>query len=132
MVRRATVVIQWQQLRTTGAFAAIELHRVQPQYVHAETDGALGEPGFGIEDEALRPLLSLALSLGRVGEVAIDVEVAQVEVDLGAFDKAVFGRGGEGGAGYCEGDQIVGTDCGCHGCEPVVIDFVGSMVLGMY
>ena len=106
VIRRATIVVQRQQLRATGAFAAVEFHRVQPQHIHAEADGALGEPGFGIEDETLRPLLSLALSLGRVGEVAVDVEVAQVQVDLGAFDKArLFGLGRQGRAGQGDGDQ---------------------------
>jgi len=80
-------VVQRQQLRTASAFAAIELHRVQAQHVHAETDRALGEAGAGVEDETLRPLFSLALGLGRVGEVAVDVEVAQVEVGRGAVDK---------------------------------------------
>ncbi|MNX81271.1 hypothetical protein D3C86_1129540 [compost metagenome] len=106
VIRRATVMIQRQQLRTAGAFAAVELHRIQTQHIHAEADSALGEPGFGIEDETLRPLLSLALGLGRVGEVAIDVEVAQVQVDLGALDKTRFlGAGGQGRAGQGNGNQ---------------------------
>ncbi|MCY1412750.1 hypothetical protein D9M71_281650 [compost metagenome] len=99
-------MVQRQQLRTAGAFAAVELHRIQTQHIHAEADSALGEPGFGIEDETLRPLLSLALGLGRVGEVAVDVEVAQVQVDLGALDKTRFlGAGGQGRAGQGNGDQ---------------------------
>ena len=106
VVRRTTVVIQRQQLRTAGAFAAIEFHRIQAQHIHAEPDGALGETGLGVENETLRPLFSLALSLGRVGEVAVDVEVAQVQVDLGAFDKTcLFGLGGQGRAGQGDGDQ---------------------------
>ncbi|MNF66860.1 hypothetical protein D3C84_486590 [compost metagenome] len=99
-------MVQRQQLRTAGAFAAVELHRIQTEHIHAEPDGALGEPGLGIEDETLRPLLSLALGLGRVGEVAIDVEVAQVQVDLGALDKTRFlGAGGQGRAGQGNGNQ---------------------------
>ncbi len=87
VVRRTPVVIQRQQLRAAGAFTAIEFYRIQAEHVHAETDGALGETGFGVEDEVLRPFFSLALRLGRVGEVAVDVEVAQVQVGAGALDK---------------------------------------------
>ncbi|MNQ70936.1 hypothetical protein D3C85_855890 [compost metagenome] len=46
------------------------------------------------------------MGLGRVGEVAIYVEVAQVQVDLGPFDKTrLFGVGGQGGTGQGGGDQ---------------------------
>ncbi len=105
-VRRATVVIQRQQLSPARAFAAVELHRIQAQHIHAEADGALGEAGFGVENETLCPFFSLALGLGRVGEVAVDVEIAQVQVDLGTFDKTrLLGHGRQGRAGQGDGYQ---------------------------
>ena len=112
-------MVQRQQLRAARALTAIELDRIQPEYVHAKANGALGEAGFGVENETLRPLLGLALGLGRVGEVAVDVEVAQVEVDLGAFNEAAFfGAGWQGQTGDGQGDhsgQCVGHRENCHG-----------------
>jgi len=106
VVGRAAVTVQRQQLGTASTFAAIEFHRVQAQHVHAETDGALGKTGPGVENEALRPLFGLALGLGRVGEVAVDVEVAQVQVDLGPVDKTrLLGLGRQGCACQGQGDQ---------------------------
>ena len=84
-----------QQLCTASAFATIELLRVQPEHVYAETHGALGEAGPGIEDEALRPLFSLALRIVRVGEIAVEVSVAQVQRGFAVFEKA-FGGGAHG------------------------------------
>ncbi|MCY1405108.1 hypothetical protein D9M71_203420 [compost metagenome] len=83
-----------QQVRTGRALAAIELDRIQAEHIDTEADDALSEPGAGVEDETLGPFLGLALRVGRVDEVAVDVEVAQVEVDLGIFGKAAFGRQG--------------------------------------
>ncbi|KWV84811.1 hypothetical protein PFLmoz3_05525 [Pseudomonas fluorescens] len=81
-----------QQLGTGGAFAAIKLLRIQAQHVNPETDRALGKAGLGIKDKILRPLFGLALGVGRVGEVAIEVGITQVERGLGVVDKA-FGVG---------------------------------------
>jgi hypothetical protein len=107
-----------QQLRAPGALTAIKFLRIQPQHIDAETDGALGEAGFGIEDKALRPLFSLALSIGRVDEVAVEVGVAQVQVDLGTFDKpASSACSGHRRAGQGHGDQTgkcVRRRGGCH------------------
>nr|BFE90818.1 hypothetical protein GCM10020185_13540 [Pseudomonas brassicacearum subsp. brassicacearum] len=95
-----------QQLRTGRATTAVELDRVQAQHVHAETDHALGEAGLGVEDETLGPFLGFALGIVRVGEVAVDVEVAQIEVDLGILDKPrLRGQDGQGGAGQGDGDE---------------------------
>ncbi|MNL22162.1 hypothetical protein D3C87_1434940 [compost metagenome] len=84
-----------KQLRTTGAFTAVEFLRIQAQHVYTETDRALGETGFRIEDEALRPLFTLALGVGRVDVVAIEVGVAQVQRGFGVIGKA-FGLAGHG------------------------------------
>ncbi len=65
-----------QQLRTAGTLAAVELERVEAKRVDTEADGALGEAGAGVENEVLRPLLGVVLRVGRVDEVAVDVEVA--------------------------------------------------------
>jgi len=81
-----------QQLRTASAFATIELLRVHAKDVEAEADGALGEAGFGVENEVLRPFFSLALRIGRVDEVAVEVGVAQVQRGFAVVKKA-FGIG---------------------------------------
>ncbi|MNI19085.1 hypothetical protein D3C73_725090 [compost metagenome] len=81
-----------QQLRTTGAFTTVELLRIHAQDVNAKADSALGEARLGIEDEVLRPLLSLALGVGRVGVVTVEVGVAQVQRGLAIIDKT-FGAG---------------------------------------
>jgi len=100
VVGGAAVVMHRQQLGVGGTFAAIELDRIQAQYVHAEADSALGETGAGIEDEALGPFFALALRVGRVDEVAVDVEVAQVEAGLGVLhEPAIVGGAYRQGAG---------------------------------
>ncbi|MCY1186418.1 hypothetical protein D9M73_272900 [compost metagenome] len=78
----------WQQRRAIGTATAVEFDRPQPQHIHAEADWPFGEPRAGIEDEALRPLLGLALWVAGVGEVAVDVEVAQPEGGLAVLDKS--------------------------------------------
>ncbi|MCY1444581.1 hypothetical protein D9M71_610610 [compost metagenome] len=50
------------------------------------------------------PFLGLALWVGRVDEVAVDVEVAQVEGGLGVLDETTF-VGGECGEGAGHGQQ---------------------------
>ncbi|MNO98766.1 hypothetical protein D3C76_905200 [compost metagenome] len=95
VVGRAAVTMDRQQLRSRGALAAVELLRVQPQHIHTEAHRALGIAGFGVEDEVLCPLLSLALRVGRVGVVAIEVGVAQVQRGFGVIGEA-FGLAGDG------------------------------------
>ncbi|MNE30735.1 hypothetical protein D3C80_1242670 [compost metagenome] len=114
IVGRAPVIVHRQQVCARRALAAIELDRVQAQYIDTEADQALGKAGAGVEDEALGPFLGLALRVGRVDEVAVDVEIAQVEAGLGVLDKAAFGR--EGGQGASHGQQAgkqVSCGCGC-------------------
>ncbi|MOA14113.1 hypothetical protein D3C78_1341970 [compost metagenome] len=55
------------------------------------------------------------MGVGRVDEIAVDVEVAQVEIDLGIFDKAtISGQDGEGAShGQQAGKQV---SCGCAHC----------------
>ncbi|MNP13925.1 hypothetical protein D3C76_1062270 [compost metagenome] len=95
VIGRTTVIVHRQQLRTGRATAAVELDRVHAQHVNAETDGALGEAGLGVEDETLGPFLGFALGGVVVDEVAIEVGVAQVQRGLGIIDEA-FGVGGGG------------------------------------
>ncbi|MNY32518.1 hypothetical protein D3C86_1667400 [compost metagenome] len=94
-----------QQLRAARALTAVEFLRVHTEHIHPETDGALSEPGFGVEDEVLRPLFSLALGVVRVGEVSIDVGVTQVQRGLGVIDET-FGLAGHGQGE----DQAAATD----------------------
>jgi len=95
VVGGAAVIVDWQQLGTASAFAAIQFLGIQAQHIKAETHRALGEARLGIENETLRPLFGLALGVCRVGEVAVEVGVAQVERGFGVVDKT-FGVGDEG------------------------------------
>src|SRR5690606_12377691 len=56
------IVMSRQQAATGGATPAVELDRVQTQYVETETNGALGVTGASIENEALGPFGCLALT----------------------------------------------------------------------
>ncbi len=76
VVGRASVTVDRQQLCAASAFAAVQLERVKPQRIHTKAYGALGKTGAGVEDEVLRPFLGVILRVGRVDEVAVDVEVA--------------------------------------------------------
>lgn len=74
----------------------------------------------------MRPLFSLALRPGRVGEVAVDVEVAQVQVDLGPFDKTRFlGCGGQRRTGQRDGDQAGEKYCAVEGVMGSGLWFLG-------
>ncbi|MCY1300892.1 hypothetical protein D9M70_504790 [compost metagenome] len=109
--------MHWQQLGATGALAAIQLHREQAEQVGAETHRPFGEAGLGVEDEALRPLFGLALGIGRVDEVAVDVEVAQVQADLGVFgETGGLDAGGQQGeaAGKAAGPEKGGVEGGAE------------------
>ncbi len=93
-------------MRAPGAFTAIELLRIQAQHIKPETDGALGEAGFCIEDEVLCPLFCLGLRIGRVGEVTVEVGVAQVKCGRGVIDKTVgLGVEGQGDCQAAEADK---------------------------
>lgn len=80
----------WQQLGAGRSLAAIQLQAVETEDIEAEADAALGEAGAGVEDEALRPLLGLALA-GIADEVAVQVEIARGEAGLGIFEETLPG-----------------------------------------
>ncbi|MNN17828.1 hypothetical protein D3C81_1310240 [compost metagenome] len=75
--------------------AAVQAHAEQADGIHAEADGAFGEAGLVVEDEALAPLLGGGAVL--IADVAVDVEVAQGEVGLAVFEEGGLGRAGQGG-----------------------------------
>ncbi|CAI8959709.1 hypothetical protein EMIT0357P_60090 [Pseudomonas marginalis] len=111
VVGGAAVIVDRQQLGTAGAFAAIELLGIQPQHIDAEPHGALGEAGLGVENKTLRPLFGLALGVARVGEVAVEVGVAQVERGLGIIDETV-GMGEEGQGKQADNTETRGRIAG--------------------
>ncbi len=91
-----TIAVDRQQLSATRTLAAIELERIQAQHVNPETHHTLGEARLGVENEALRPFLGLVLwgrtvRESRVGEVAVEVGITQVERGLGIVDET-FGH----------------------------------------
>lgn len=97
VVGRAAVAVGRQQLGAGRSLAAIQLQAVQAEDIEAEADAALGEAGAGVEDEALRPFLGLVLA-GVADEVAVQVEVARGEADLGVFEETSLGVDRQAGA----------------------------------
>lgn len=95
-----------------GSTAAVELERVQAQYIHAKADNALSESRLGIENEALCPLLGLALRIRGVDEIAVDVEVAHVETRFRIFNepRVLLGNGRRR-----KRDQCQPKGAGCNG-----------------
>lgn len=132
MKEGTTVSDSLDELKGKKIVATVELDRIQAQHVHAETDGALGEAGTGIQNEALRPFFGLALWVGRVNEVTVDVEVAQVEGGLGVFQETalVGSEDGEGaGHGQQAGQQLA---CGLRSAHLSWIScFYGALRGGM-
>ncbi len=68
-----------QQAGAVGTATAVELDRQQAQGIHAEPYRTGGVAGLEVEDETLRPLFRLAQRGVGVHEVAVDIEVAQVQ-----------------------------------------------------
>lgn len=95
----------WRRYVTT---TGIQLHTQQADGVEAEADGAFGEPGAVVEDEALTPLLRLAVVVGGVLGVQVVIEIAQAEAGLAVFDETGGGglvgdggqRDGQGQGGF--------------------------------
>ncbi|MNL69454.1 hypothetical protein D3C87_1943170 [compost metagenome] len=71
------------------AFAAIQAHPQQAERVHTKADGAIGEAGFVIEQEALRPFCCLALpgGTGAIAVVVVEVVVAKTQGGLAVLDE---------------------------------------------
>ena len=91
---------------TVVAFAAVQTQGVQAECVDTDTDGALGETGGEVGDDALAPF---DLVIGTVLLVTVDVGVAQQNVGVAVFDEALavglliglgLGRGD-----HCQCDQ---------------------------
>ncbi|KWV87090.1 hypothetical protein PFLmoz3_02936 [Pseudomonas fluorescens] len=115
-------MVQRQQLRAARATPAIKLERVQAQHIHTKTDCALGEPGLGVENETLRPLLRATLSLRRIGVVAVEEEITQVEVGAGVFEKAVIlGENGQGRTGDSSRQQQLARLESAHGVNLLLL-----------
>ncbi|MNM49960.1 hypothetical protein D3C81_609800 [compost metagenome] len=105
VIGRPPIVVARQQPGAVGAATAIELDRPQPQHIHAEPDRPFGETRTRIEDKALRPFLGLALRVAGVGEVAVDIEIAQAERGLGILDKARRHSGARQAAEQADAEQ---------------------------
>src|SRR5690606_7452393 len=90
VISSTAVILNRHQIAPAGGAAtAVELDRVQAQHIKAEADGAFGEAGAGVEDEALRPRLGPVLVRTRVLEVvAVEVIITHAQVDLGIFDES--------------------------------------------
>ena len=122
VVGRAAVVVDRQQLGAGRSLATIQLQAVETEDIEAEADAALGEAGAGVEDEALRPLLGLALA-GIADEVAVQVEIARGEAGLGVFEETLPGvdvpgmdwQAGAQAEGSAERADVARVR---HGCVP--------------
>ncbi len=84
VVHGAAVGFGWKQLAgraiagRAAVAAAIEAEAVEGDDVNAETQGAFGETGLVVEDEALSPFVGFAVVVRGVLVVQVVVEVAQV------------------------------------------------------
>lgn len=90
------VAVALQDAGADAVGAGVELHAEQADGVHTEADRAFGVAGFHFQHEALGPFFGLGLTVAGA-EVAVHVEVAQVDAGLAVFD--------EGGAGRVGGDH---------------------------
>src|SRR5690606_5137606 len=74
-----------------GTTTTIQTHAQEADGVNAETHGAFGEARLVVENEALPPLAGLAIVVGSVDGVVVEVEVAQGQAGLAVTDE--IGRG---------------------------------------
>lgn len=113
VLRPPLVVIGQQVDATAGAgtpAAAVQAHAELGEGVDADAQRALGEARGKVGHEALHPLLGVAAARRArlaLAEVAVEVEVAQQQVDLAALDETFLaplgvllgdGRGHQSGA----------------------------------
>src|SRR5690606_3206723 len=98
--------IQREQLAAVVGRIRVQADAQQALGVQPEAHRAFREPGTGIEDEALTPLIQV---VGVVVEVLLEVEVARVQADAAVFEESRGGclLGGDGGGdGQREGRSV--------------------------
>ena len=112
VVLRTTRAVGNQQTATSGTVTGIQLEAEHADRIGTEAYGTFGETGVHAQNETLGPLVLLGLGLGRsftvaLTEIAVEVEVARFQADLGIADQ--IGEGhlaqaqGAGGYGQCQG-----------------------------
>ncbi|MNF53703.1 hypothetical protein D3C84_351030 [compost metagenome] len=99
------VVVHWllrpraerQQAGAAAVAAGIQLHAQLAQSIQAEANASLGEAGLEAGDETLAPFGGLGLGRPFLAEVAVDVDIAQLEAGLAIRDQV--------GGGIAAADQ---------------------------
>ncbi|MCY1528054.1 hypothetical protein D9M68_631450 [compost metagenome] len=105
---RTTGAVCRQQAAARGALAGVELETEHTQRIDADADRAFGVAGLHAQQEALRPFFGLVTG-AFLAEIAIEVEVAQIEAAFAVVDEV-----GTGHAGHtADGEQ------GCHAVDLV-------------
>ncbi len=96
LVRGAAVLAHRQQVGAAAAAARIELDAEHAQRVEPEADIAFGIAGPYVEQEALRPFLTLGLAVA-FAEVPVEVDVMGMQGGAAVFDETGLGQWCEGG-----------------------------------
>ncbi|MCY1298109.1 hypothetical protein D9M70_475800 [compost metagenome] len=94
-----------QQASAGAVGAGVQLDPEQAEGVHTHADCAVGVAGLVAQQEALGPLLRLALGGAVLAEVAVEVEVAQFQVGLAVGEEVGEDLGGEAEAEAQRGDN---------------------------
>ncbi|MCY1491845.1 hypothetical protein D9M68_256430 [compost metagenome] len=90
--------------------AGVELETEQADGVHADADGALGVAGLQAQQETLRPLFLFGLRGAFLAEIAVEVEVAQLQAAFAVLDELRLsqtwnGQSAERGQGHGTGER---------------------------
>ncbi|MNF72646.1 hypothetical protein D3C84_546280 [compost metagenome] len=94
-----------QQVAAGALVGGIEFQAQTGIGIQTEANGAFGKAGLGFEDKALCPLFALGLLRCRgVAQVAIEIEVAQLQAGFAVFDELGVSQGWQGEAG-AQGDE---------------------------
>ncbi len=111
VIRRFTGGRAWQEAGAATAGAGVELDAEQADGIETKADRPFGIAGFHFQHEALSPLLGLGLSSARLPEVAVHIEVAQVDAGLAVFDEGGRSRVGHAQDGRGQAGKQEGSAC---------------------
>src|SRR5690606_8420035 len=124
LINSAAIAFQREQLARSTVTASlgvatttIQTHAQEADGVNAETHGAFGEARLVVENEALPPLAGLAIVVGSVDGVVVEVEVAQGQAGLAVTDEIGRGQLAQGAGGDGQGQGSFFHDARCSRCS---------------